>query len=225
MVGRLLLIGLASSVRTITSRRLQEAGHVVDVALDASDAIRQATRLQFNAIVVDATTTGIGFDVCREVRQAGVEAPLLLLVSRREAAGIVAGLETGADDYITRPFNQDDLLTRVEVLLRRNGEHRGADVHAFGSVRVNVPAAETTRHGQTVKLFAREFRLLRYFIEHPDVTFSRTELLAAVWGRSDVLATRTVDMHVASLRRKLEDDPKRPEHFLTVHRLGYRFRP
>jgi DNA-binding response OmpR family regulator len=220
-----MLIGVAPAVCTITCRRLEEAGYVVDRAVDAAEAIRQARRLRFDAIIVDGSTPDVGVQVCREVRQAGFEASLLLLTDRRAAATIVAGLEIGADDYITRPFSQDDLLTRVEVLLRRNDGHHGPEWRAFGSVRVNVSAAETTRHGKMVNLFAREFRLLRYFIEHPGVTFSRAELLAAVWSRRDILTTRTVDVHVASLRRKLEDEPRRPKHFVTVHGLGYKFRP
>src|ERR1700730_11814097 len=102
---------------------------------------------------------------------------------------------------------------------------RSARVYAFGTVRVDVQAAEITRRGQPINLFAREFRLLRHFLEHPGVTFSREDLLSAVWGRVQMVPTRTVDMHIASLRRKLEQRTREPQHFLTVQRLGYKFKP
>jgi two-component system alkaline phosphatase synthesis response regulator PhoP len=162
-----------------------------------------------------------------EIRQRGSETPILLLTAVGKPADIIAGLNMGADDYVTSPLNMRELMTRIEVLFQRprNVRRKAVDVYEFGSIRVDVPAAETTREDNVVNLFAREFRLLRYFLEHPGVTFSREDLLLAVWGPSQQRPTRTVDMHVASLRRKLEDQPRQPKHFLTVHRLGYKFRP
>jgi len=149
-----------------------------------------------------------------------------MLPARNVIADLIAGLNAGGDDYVSEPLNVRDLLTRVEVLLRRRRPKPGTRrMYRFGSIRVDVEAAEAKRDGKNVNLFAREFRLLRYFLEHPGVTFSREDLLSAVWGRVEVLPTRTVDVHIASLRRKLEHEPRRPKHFLTVHRLGYKFKP
>jgi two-component system alkaline phosphatase synthesis response regulator PhoP len=150
-----------------------------------------------------------------------------MLTARGRTAEKVAGLKTGADDYVTKPFKMPELLARIEALLRRAPARAAAlpAVREFGGVRVDVRGTEVVRDGKRVSLSAREFQLLRYFLEHEGATLSREDLLTRVWGYSASMFTRTVDVHVASLRQKLEADPKQPRFFLTVQGLGYKFRP
>ena len=137
----------------------------------------------------------------------------------------VLGLKLGADDYMTKPFEMPELMARVEVLMRRNRNAAGvgAAFYNFGNIEVDLRRASATRGGDAVALSTREFELLRYFIEHRGVAVSRDELLSNVWHYDAGTTTRTVDVHVAWLRQKLEDDPKRPQWIMTVHGLGYKF--
>ncbi len=228
MPRKILLVELKAALRPIVRERLRNKGYVAEYAMDADQALYMTARDAFDLVVLDVRSpSGNGFRVCREVRQRGSETPILMLTAVGKPAAIIAGLNMGADDYVASPLNMRELMTRIEVLLRRrrNARRKGLNVYEFGSIRVDIQAAETTRESNVVNLFAREFRLLRYFLEHPGVTFSREDLLSAVWGQSQKRPTRTVDMHIAALRRKLENQPRQPKHFLTVHRLGYKFRP
>jgi two-component system alkaline phosphatase synthesis response regulator PhoP len=167
-----------------------------------------------------------GFVVCQDIRTAGLITPILILTARGQTSDKVNGLKIGADDYVTKPFNMQELMARVEALLRRAPIRPSAhsDVSDFGSVRVDLLGTQATRDGKIVNLSAREFQLLRYLIEHRGTTLSRDELLKQVWGYSADMYTRTVDVHIASLRQKLEDDPKQPQFILTVQGLGYKFK-
>jgi two-component system alkaline phosphatase synthesis response regulator PhoP len=168
-----------------------------------------------------------GFVVCRDIREAGLITPILMLTARGQTSDKVNGLKIGADDYVTKPFNMLELMARVEALLRRAPSRPVAQTGEvdFGSIHVDLVGTEATRDGEVVNLSAREFQLLRYFIEHRGATLSRDELLKQVWGYSADMYTRTVDVHVASLRQKLEEDPKQPKFILTVQGLGYKFKP
>src|SRR5262245_1273380 len=159
-----------------------------------------------------------GLSMCRDLRNAGFITPILMLSARGRIEDKVTGLKTGADDYVTKPFSMQELLARVEALLRRtpagtSAQHR---VLTFGHVRVDPRAMEVTRDGRVVELSVREFHLLKYFIEHAGATISRERLLTDVWGFNAGVFTRTVDVHVASLRQKLESDPKHPTFIRTV---------
>jgi two-component system, OmpR family, alkaline phosphatase synthesis response regulator PhoP len=164
-----------------------------------------------------------GLDVCRDIRQAGMATPILILTARNQMIDKVTGLKLGADDYVTKPFESAELIARIEVLLRRVPIQTGQGVHEFGSIHIDVTRTEATRSGKPIYLTAREFQLLRYFIERAGTTIPRKELLQAVWGYEADTLTRTVDTHVASLRQKLEENPKRPELILTVAGVGYKF--
>jgi len=171
-----------------------------------------------------------GFDVVRVLRAKGLATPVLMLTARGQVADRVVGLKLGADDYLTKPFEVIELLARLEALQRRTqGPASGAvgdpghARHRFGDVVVDVRRAEVTRGDGPVDLSAKEFQLLRYFLEHRGATLSREELLQEVWGYQSTPSTRTVDVHVAWLRQKLEPNPKLPRHILTVHGLGYKF--
>ena len=166
-----------------------------------------------------------GFEVCRAVRQQGMRAPILMLTARGQLVDRVVGLKLGADDYLVKPFEMAELLARLEALLRRvpRTAAQATDQFRFGDIVIDTRRTEVTRDGALVELSALEFKLLRYFVEHAGATLSRDELLNEVWGYDAMPSTRTVDVHVAWLRQKLEENPRRPQYILTVHGLGYKF--
>jgi two-component system alkaline phosphatase synthesis response regulator PhoP len=167
-----------------------------------------------------------GFDVAKTIRQQGVQTPILMLTARTQVVDRVVGLKLGADDYLTKPFETIELLARIEALLRRAPSGSAGislERYQFGDINVDVRKAEVTSRGQQLDLSAKEFQLLRYFIEHRGATVSRDELLHQVWGYNATPSTRTVDVHVAWLRQKLEPNPRVPQYILTVHGMGYKF--
>jgi two-component system alkaline phosphatase synthesis response regulator PhoP len=168
---------------------------------------------------------GSGFDVCRDLRQRGIRTPIIMLTARGQVIDKVLGLNIGADDYVTKPFEMMELLARVEVQLRRasRGVTASADTYQFGDIRVDFRRAEAYRGQEVVELSAKEFKLLRYLIEHRGAALSRDELLNEVWGYDAAVSTRTVDVHVAGLRQKLELNQRHPQFILTIHGLGYKF--
>ena len=209
---------------TLTDR-LSAEGYEVESVGDASAAIATATSSQFDAILLDVMLPGgNGFDICRTVRQQGVQTPILMLTARGQVVDKVVGLKLGADDYLVKPFEMAELLARVEALLRRSTTPpTPTDSYRFGDVGIDFRKAEVTKNGAMLELSAREFKLLRYFIEHRGAALTRDELLNEVWGYNAMPSTRTVDVHVAWLRQKLEDNPRHPQFILTVHGLGYKF--
>ncbi len=209
---------------TLTDRLLAE-GYEVESVGEAPAALDRATGGGYDAILLDVMLPGgNGFDVCRTIRQRGIQTPILMLTARGQVVDRVVGLKLGADDYLVKPFEMAELLARIEALLRRapTGPATG-DGFRFGDVAIDFRRAEVTKAGQRVELSAREFKLLRYFVEHRGAAISRDELLNEVWGYTAMPSTRTVDVHVAWLRQKLETNPRHPEHLLTVHGLGYKF--
>ena len=206
--------------------RLTREGYEVDAASDGTQGLATALRGQADLIILDLMLPGrSGLDICRDLRQKGIETPILMLTARGQTVDKVLGLKLGADDYMTKPFEMPELLARVEVLMRRNRNTTGpgAAFYNFGEIEVDLRRASATRGGETIALSTREFELLRYFIEHRGAAISRDELLSNVWHYDAGTTTRTVDVHVAWLRQKLEDDPKRPQWIMTVHGLGYKF--
>jgi two-component system alkaline phosphatase synthesis response regulator PhoP len=214
-------------VMTLTDR-LELEGYEVETAMDAVRALDTASTKSYDAILLDVMLPGgTGFDVCRTLRQRGVQTPILMLTARGQVIDRVVGLKLGADDYLVKPFEMAELLARIEALLRRSSTSGSSDVTAesyrFGDIAVDFRRAEVTKSGKVLELSAREFKLLRYFIEHRGAALTRDELLNEVWGYNAMPSTRTVDVHVAWLRQKLEDNPRHPEYIHTVHGLGYKF--
>lgn len=223
---RILLVEDEPSLVLTLSDRLASEGYQVETAEDGETALTQATERPFDLIILDVMLPGRnGFDVCRDLRQRGVHVPVLMLTARTQVVDRVVGLKLGADDYLSKPFDMMELLARLEALLRRSRtpitDTLGS--YSFGEVVVDFRRAEVMRQGQPVPLSTLELKLLRYLIENRGKVISRDELLDRVWGYDAAAQTRTVDVHVASLRQKVEPTPSRPEFILTVHGLGYRF--
>ena len=209
--------------------RLELEGYEVESVTDANSALQTASSNSYDAILLDVMLPGgTGFDVCRTLRQRGVQTPILMLTARGQVIDRVVGLKLGADDYLVKPFEMAELLARIEALLRRTSTSAipagaSAESYRFGDISVDFRRAEVTKGGQKLELSAREFKLLRYFIEHRGAALSRDELLNEVWGYNAMPSTRTVDVHIAWLRQKIEDNPRHPQLILTVHGLGYKF--
>ncbi|HEV8578188.1 MAG TPA: response regulator transcription factor [Thermoanaerobaculia bacterium] len=226
-VRRILLVeDEPSLVLTLTDRLLRE-GYQVETAGTGDEGLSRALEGSFDIILLDVMLPGgrDGFEVCRELRSRSVEVPIVMLTARGQVVDRVVGLKLGADDYVTKPFEMIELLARIEALFRRarTPSSSPAGTYAFGDVRVDFRRAEVFRGGERTPLSALEFKLLAYFIQNRGALLTRDELLDKVWGYDAMPTTRTVDVHVASLRQKLERNPSRPELILTVHRRGYRF--
>jgi two-component system alkaline phosphatase synthesis response regulator PhoP len=229
MRGNVLFVEDEEALQMTVGDRLRNEGYAVDCAANGDEGFEKATQLPFDLIILDVMLPKRdGFDVCKGIREAGLITPILMLTARGQTSDKVSGLKIGADDYVTKPFNMLELVARVEALMRRAPIRPAGSVQSggvdFGSIHVDLLGTEAQRDGKPVNLSAREFQLLRYFLERRGATLSREELLKQVWGYSADMYTRTVDVHIASLRQKLEDDPKQPKFILTVQGLGYKFK-
>ncbi len=225
MEQNLLLVEDEDALCMTLTDRLRNEGYGVECARDGQEGLQKATHSAYDLILLDVMLPKKnGFEVCREIREAGLGTPIIMLTARGETADKIAGLKIGADDYVPKPFDMAELMARIEALLRRSQSRaNGQEVQQFGNLRVDLRGTEVARDGKSVQLSAREFQLLRYLIEHRGATVSRNEILQEVWGYSADTFTRTVDVHVASLRQKIESDPKKPELIVTVPGLGYKF--
>jgi two-component system, OmpR family, alkaline phosphatase synthesis response regulator PhoP len=225
MSYKILLIEDEPGLCVTLSDRLQKEGYAIDICNDGESGFQQA-KGAYDLILLDLMLPKKnGYDLCRDARQMGVRTPILILTARDQVADKVLGLKIGADDYLTKPFEMPELLARIEALLRRSTRPSGAfgSVYQFGSVKIDFVKTEIHRHGETVPFSFKEFQLLRYLIDHKGETLNRETLLHEVWGYSAIPNTRTVDVHIAWLRQKLEEDPKQPHWILTVHGIGYKF--
>jgi two-component system, OmpR family, alkaline phosphatase synthesis response regulator PhoP len=226
MEEKILLIEDEAGLRLTLTDRLHKEGYQVEALADGKTGFDRAAGGDFDLIVLDLMLPKKGgFDVCRDLRQMGVMVPILMLTARDQTVDKVVGLKIGADDYVTKPFEMAELLARIEALLRRSAKlfPEAPAIFQFGSIRVDLRKTEVRRDGKVVTLSAKEFQLLRCFIENRGTTLSRERLLQEVWGYTSTPLTRTVDVHIAWLRQKLEHDPKQPSWIVTVHGLGYRF--
>ncbi|MCH7573757.1 MAG: response regulator transcription factor [Candidatus Marinimicrobia bacterium] len=194
-------------------------------AEDGITALEMAQETRYDIIILDLLLPGkTGEDVCRELRGSGNDTPILILSNKQEEFDKVLGLELGADDYMTKPFGTRELLARIRAILRRGGALTPDLVeYSFGEVWINFKKQEVTRSGEPLKLTAKEFEVMRYFIEHEGEVVSRKQLLDEVWGYETFPTTRTVDNFILSLRKKIEGDPSNPRHITTAHSVGYKF--
>ncbi|MCW5961442.1 MAG: response regulator transcription factor [Pyrinomonadaceae bacterium] len=223
---RILLIEDEEGLILTLTDRLRSEGFDVRSASDGAAGLEIALSESFDLIVLDVMLPKKnGFDVCRDLRKNAVETPILMLTAKGETFDKVLGLKLGADDYLTKPFEIAELLARVEALIRRtaNTVQNLNGSFKFGNVAIDFRRAEVLRENKPVELSALEFKLLQYLIEHRGDVLKRDELLDEVWGYDAMPSTRTVDVHIAWLRQKLEDNPKFPKFIQTVHGLGYKF--
>lgn len=212
-------------VRVLTDL-LKERGYQVKSCLTGEAGFETAAKEVFDIILLDVMLPGIdGFEVCQSLRRAGIRTPILMLTARGEILDKLTAFEGGADDYVTKPYDSDELLARIGALVRRATFSSAAEMRTFefDGRQVDFVKAQVTHKGQTVDLSERESRLLRYFVEHKGEIVTRDTLLQEVWGYNAVPFTRTVDVHIVWLRQKIEEDSKNPRYILTVHGQGYRF--
>jgi two-component system, OmpR family, alkaline phosphatase synthesis response regulator PhoP len=228
MNSRILLIEDEPGLVLTLTDLLQAEGYTVDHAGEGISGLAKATGQPFDVIILDVMLPGKnGFDICREVRSTGSDVAILMLTAKTQIVDRVVGLKLGADDYLTKPFDPSELLARVEALLRRARKENLRPVlrYQFGAVLLDFEKAEALKNGVPVSLAGKEMQLLRYLIDHRGKVLSRDELLQEVWEYQSDVSTRTVDVHIAWLRQKLEVNPQSPKHILTVRGSGYRFSP
>ncbi|WP_412060784.1 response regulator transcription factor [Rubrivirga sp. IMCC45206] len=221
---RLLLIENDPGLVRTLGDRLRAEGYAVEHAGDGDAGFEAAASQPFDLVLLDVGLPGRdGFAVVRDLRQRGVRTPVLMLTARGQVTDRVVGLRLGADDYLVKPFDTAELLARIEALLRRSGRAApGARRHRFGDVTVDEDRAEVRRGDALVELSAKEFGLLCHLLAHRGHVVTRDDALTHVWGYDATPTTRTVDVHIAGLRQKLEADASRPRHLVTVHGRGYK---
>jgi two-component system, OmpR family, alkaline phosphatase synthesis response regulator PhoP len=223
---KILLVEDEPGLRLTLSDRLLSEGYTVETAQDGEAGFNLASDQAYDLILLDLMLPKkSGYDVCRELRQLGLATPILMLTARHQVVDKILGLKIGADDYLTKPFEMMELLARIEALLRRANRTftSAALLYQFGSIRVDFRRTIVLRDGNPMDFSSKEFQLLRYLIDHKGETLTREILLQEVWGYTSIPFTRTVDVHIAWLRQKLEEDPKQPQWILTIHGHGYKF--
>ncbi len=204
---------------------LSEERMKITTASDGEKGFRTALREPFDLIILDVMLPSKnGIDICRDLRNKGNRKPILMLTSKKHEADKVLGLEIGADDYMTKPFGMRELIARIHALLRRKQSVESTtQTAAFGEISVDFVKQELLKRKKSVKLSAKEFQLLKYFVEHHGDVVSRDQLLDDIWGYDVTPTTRTVDNYILSLRKKIEKDPSNPKHLITIHTAGYKF--
>ena len=220
---RILVVEDEPSIALALEDDLRREGYSTTLATDGNSAIDLATTGRFDLILLDVMLPGPdGFEVCRRVRQDGVRTPIVMLTARAEEAEKVLGFETGADDYVTKPYGARELRARVKAHLRRNDD-AAPELYRFGDLEFNLARCELKRAGRAIELSALEFKLLSSFVRHAGRVRSRSQILDDVWGPGTHVTDRVVDNQVTNLRKKIEPDPERPRFLVALRGLGYRF--
>ncbi len=223
---RILLVEDEPGLRRTLTDLLAADGYVVENSGDGIEGQELAMREAFDLIILDVMLPSrSGFEVCRQLRKNSINTPILMLTARSELNNKLQGFKAGADDYLTKPFEPAELQVRIQALFRRasEGVRKKLKTYEFGTVQADFGRSRLVKNGKRITLSERECRLLQYLIESKGEVVSRDELLQEVWGYSAAPMTRTVDVHIAWLRQKIEDDPAAPQFILTVHGQGYRF--
>jgi two-component system, OmpR family, alkaline phosphatase synthesis response regulator PhoP len=229
MMKRILIVEDNADLAFGLRNSLEIASYEVIVASDGPSGLREARSVSPDLIILDLMLPGMdGYRVLRTVREGGSQVPVLILTARGEEADKVTGFRLGADDYVTKPFGVLELVARVEAVLRRaSATPKGAapDAARFGDIEIQPVARVVRRNGRPVELSPKEYELLLALVQRPGQVVSRAELLKTVWGYHASVVSRTIDTHIAELRRKLEPNPASPRHITTVWKTGYRFLP
>ena len=201
-------------------------GYKVLTAADGEKGLDAALNARPDLIILDIMLPKInGYEICRLLRQEGLEMPIIMLTAKGEESDVVLGLNLGADDYVTKPFSINELLARAAAFLRRTRKSETADLVEFGDLQLDRAARRLTRNSEEIELSPKEFNLLTYFIEKTGRALTRDEILNAVWGYDCIVTSRSVDRFVTTLRNKIEPDPANPVFIHTVRQVGYRFDP
>ena len=222
-MARILIVEDEPSIALALEDDLQREGYTTEVVGDGETAARRAVSEAFDLILLDVMLPKQdGFEVCRQVRRAGVETPIVLLTAKTQEAEKVLGLELGADDYVTKPYSARELRARVKAHLRRSSA-KMSDVYRFGDAELDFTRCELRRGGKAVELSALEFKLLAAFVRHSGRLLTRAQLLDEIWGPGTHVTDRVVDNQVTNLRKKIEPEPERPQYLIALRGLGYRF--
>jgi two-component system, OmpR family, alkaline phosphatase synthesis response regulator PhoP len=226
MSSRILLVEDEPGLAVTLSDLLAGEGYAIETAGDGLTGLKRAAGEKFDLIVLDVMLPGKnGFEVCRELRQQGKDVAVLMLTAKSQLTDRVVGLKLGADDYVTKPFEPPELLARIEALLRRVKKEKRPPVSRFdfGDVEIDFERGLARRGGAPVNLAGKELELLRYLVDRRGNVVPREEILEAVWQYQPGVSSRTIDVHVAWLRQKLEQNPATPRYIHTVRGVGYRF--
>jgi two-component system alkaline phosphatase synthesis response regulator PhoP len=226
MSSRILLVEDEPGLVLTVSDLLAAEGYEVESAVDGESGLLRASGKNFDVIILDVMLPKKnGFEVCRDLRQRGVDTPILMLTAKTQVKDRVTGLKLGADDYLAKPFDPAELLARLEALLRRVQKENRIPLKTFqfGDVEVDFERARLLRSGQPVNMAGKELQLLQYLIHHRGRVVPREEILQNVWEYSSEVTSRTIDVHVVWLRQKLESNPQQPKHIHTIRGKGYRF--
>ena len=229
MPHRVLVVEDEVGIRIAVADSLRIAGYKVETVDDGEAALEVASTGGFDLIVLDVLLPAKdGYDVCSELRRDGIDTPVLMLTVKSDLEDRMRGFAVGADDYLTKPFESMELIARIRAVLRRATPISAEeDLHffEFGDIRIDTKRAAVWRSNERVLLSMKEYELLRYFVRHPDETLERDHLLKELWKEKPESATRTVDVHIGWLRKKIEDDPSNPRWIRTVYGKGYEFIP
>jgi DNA-binding response OmpR family regulator len=205
---------------------LRDEDHEVEIVADGGAAVQRAKEQGWDLILLDVMLpTKDGFEICRELRRARVRTPILMLTARAQEAEKVMGLDTGADDYVTKPFSPRELRARIRALLRRTAEDDVRGIQPIGAAAVDFERGEIRRGSERWDLTAIELKMLRVFLQQPGRVIARERMIAEVWGSGVYVTDRVVDTHIVKLRRRVEPDPGNPRHIVSVRGLGYRYEP
>jgi two-component system, OmpR family, alkaline phosphatase synthesis response regulator PhoP len=223
MSSRILLVEDEPGVLLTVSDLLSAEGYAVESAVDGPTGLARAANEPFDLVILDVMLPGKnGLEVCRELRQQGKDVAVLMLTAKTQLVDRVVGLKLGADDYLIKPFEPPELLARIEALLRRVKKEKRAGVvrFTFGKVEVDFQSGDVRKDGVPVSLASKELELLHYLVDHRGKVVSRDELLEGIWEYQPGVSSRTIDVHVAWLRQKLEDNPQNPRYIHTVRGVG-----
>jgi DNA-binding response OmpR family regulator len=220
---KILIVEDEPSIALALEEDLRHEGYKTELVSDGEAASRSGVSREFDLILLDVMLPKRdGFEVCRQLRRAGVDTPILLLTAKTQEAEKVLGLDAGADDYVTKPYSARELRARIRAHLRR-GSRQATAVYRFGDAELDFNRCELRRAGTIVELSALEFKLLSAFVRHSGCLLTRTQLLDEVWGRDTHVTDRVVDNQVTNLRKKIEPEPDRPRYLIALRGLGYRF--
>jgi len=222
---RILVVEDEPSIALGLEDDLRMEGWEVELVKDGAAASTRARQQTFDLVLLDVMLPGRdGFDVCREMRRAGLRVPIIILTAKALELEKVMGLDSGADDYVTKPFSPKELRARIRAHLRRAaGGSELLDVYRFGDMEVDAGRCELRRSGAVVEITSTEFKLLLTFIRNQSRVLTREKLIDAVWGPGTFLTDRVVDNHIVALRRKIEPEPAKPKHLVSIRGVGYRF--